>query len=114
MTMLIIAESIVFAIANIMHLNSNIQIQIIKSLNLVIIIIIITTILYHKFVTSTIHRALIFQGGGSLGAYEAGAYKAIHESLSRSFKNEGRENEPIFHIVSGTSIGAINSAILVS
>ena len=64
--------------------------------------------------TSTIHRALIFQGGGSLGAYEAGAYKAIHESLSRRFNDEGRENEPIFHIVSGTSIGAINSAILVS
>jgi NTE family protein len=64
--------------------------------------------------TSTIHRALIFQGGGSLGAYEAGSYKAIHESLSRSFKDEGRENEPLFHIVSGTSIGAINSAILAS
>jgi NTE family protein len=64
--------------------------------------------------TSTIHRALIFQGVGSLGAYEAGSYKAIHESLSRSFKDEGRENEPLFHIVSGTSIGAINSAILVS
>ncbi|HYA84116.1 MAG TPA: patatin-like phospholipase family protein, partial [Candidatus Bathyarchaeia archaeon] len=29
-------------------------------------------------------------------------------------KAEGRENEPIFHIVSGTSIGAINAAILVS
>ena len=24
---------------------------------------------------SSINRALIFQGGGSLGAYEAGAYK---------------------------------------
>ena len=70
--------------------------------------------MYHKFMTATIHRALIFQGGGSLGAYEAGSYKAIHESLSSSFKAEGRENEPIFHIVSGTSIGAINSAILVS
>jgi predicted acylesterase/phospholipase RssA len=75
---------------------------------------IITSIMYHKVMTSTIHRALIFQGGGSLGAYEAGSYKAIHESLSRSFKDEGRENEPIFHIVSGTSIGSINSAILVS
>lgn len=37
MTMLIIADSIIFAIANVMHLNSNIQTQIIKSLNLVII-----------------------------------------------------------------------------
>ena len=63
---------------------------------------------------SNIHRALIFQGGGSLGAYEAGAYKAIHEELSAAFRNAGRGKEPIFHIVAGTSIGAINAAILVS
>jgi len=63
---------------------------------------------------STINRALIFQGGGSLGAYEAGAYKAIYEALSEAFRAEGRGNEPIFHIVSGTSIGAINAALLVS
>lgn len=61
-----------------------------------------------------VNRALIFQGGGSLGAYEAGAYKAINEDLSAYFRTEGRENEPIFHIVSGTSIGAINAALLVS
>ena len=64
--------------------------------------------------SSNIHRALIFQGGGSLGAYEAGAYKAINEDLSAFFRTEGRGNEPIFHIVSGTSIGAINAALLVS
>ena len=63
---------------------------------------------------SSIHRALVFQGGGSLGAYEAGAYKDINEELSRYLKTEGRGDEPIFHIVSGTSIGAINAAILVS
>jgi predicted acylesterase/phospholipase RssA len=63
---------------------------------------------------SNIHRALIFQGGGSLGAYEAGAYKAINEDLSAYFRTQGRGNEPIFHIVSGTSIGAINAALLVS
>ena len=62
----------------------------------------------------SVNRALIFQGGGSLGAYEAGAYKAINEDLSAYFRTEGRENEPIFHIVSGTSIGAINAALLVS
>jgi predicted acylesterase/phospholipase RssA len=61
-----------------------------------------------------VNRALIFQGGGSLGAYEAGAYKAINEDLSAYFKTEGRENELLFHIVSGTSIGAINAALLVS
>src|SRR5215813_5654907 len=64
--------------------------------------------------SSTIHRALVYQGGGSLGAYEAGAYKDINEELSQYLKAEGRGNEPIFHIVSGTSIGAINAAILVS
>ncbi len=63
---------------------------------------------------SNIHRALIFQGGGSLGAYEAGAYKAMHEDLSVYFRTEGRGNEPLFHIVSGTSIGAINATLLVS
>jgi predicted acylesterase/phospholipase RssA len=67
-----------------------------------------------RFMNSSINRALIFQGGGSLGAYEAGAYKAINEDLSAYFRTEGRGNEPIFHIVSGTSIGAINAALLVS
>ena len=57
---------------------------------------------------------MVFQGGGSLGAYEAGAYKDINEELSRYLKKEGMGDEPIFHIVSGTSIGAINAAILVS
>jgi len=69
---------------------------------------------HNKNGNSSIHRALVFQGGGSLGAYEVGAYKDINEELSRYLKAEGRGNEPIFHIVSGTSIGAINAAILVS
>jgi predicted acylesterase/phospholipase RssA len=66
---------------------------------------------------SKAQRALIFQGGGSLGAYEAGAYKAIDDELSAFIrKRQGREKkEPmLFHIVSGTSIGAINAAVLVS
>ena len=63
---------------------------------------------------SNINRALIFQGGGSLGAYEAGVYNAIKESLLEVFKSEGRENDTLFHIISGTSIGSINAAILVS
>ncbi|HKI09118.1 MAG TPA: patatin-like phospholipase family protein [Nitrososphaeraceae archaeon] len=63
---------------------------------------------------SSVNRALIFQGGGSLGAYEVGAYKAIKEEFSQYRRAKGRGNEPVFHIVSGTSIGAINAAILVS
>src|SRR6476469_3403392 len=66
------------------------------------------------FMKPNVNRALIFQGGGSLGAYEAGCYKAAKEDLLDYFKSEGREKEPIFHIVSGTSIGAINAALLVS
>src|SRR5438093_11814735 len=68
----------------------------------------------HKNLDFNLHRAPIFQGGGSLGAYKAGAYKDINEELSRFFRTEGRENELLFHIVSGTSIGAINAALLVS
>ena len=50
---------------------------------------------------SDLHRALVFQGGGSLGAYEAGAYKDIYEELSQRLNSRGKRDEPIFHIVSG-------------
>jgi NTE family protein len=55
-------------------------------------------------------RALVLQGGGPLGAYEAGAYSALYDSLSKQIK----DNENIFDIIAGTSIGAINAAIIVS
>jgi len=64
--------------------------------------------------TSSFQRALIFQGGGSLGAYEAGVYKATYELLSERDVKLGREGKPLFHIVAGTSIGAMNAAVLVS
>jgi NTE family protein len=59
-------------------------------------------------------RALVFQGGGSLGAYGAGAYKAFYESLTKQDADEGRKGNSTFDIVAGTSIGAINAAVLVS
>jgi NTE family protein len=43
---------------------------------------------------------LVFQGGGALGAYQAGVYQALHEA----------EIAPDWII--GTSIGAINSALI--
>jgi NTE family protein len=55
-------------------------------------------------------RALVFQGGGALGAYEAGVYRQLYKTLS----NQIKEEENIFDIVAGTSIGAINAAIIVS
>lgn len=45
-------------------------------------------------------RIFVFQGGGALGAYQAGAYEAMHE----------RELEPDW--LAGISIGAVNAAII--
>ena len=47
---------------------------------------------------------LIFQGGGSLGAYECGAYRALAPWL--------RANGHRLVVAAGTSIGAINAAII--
>ncbi len=44
---------------------------------------------------------LVFQGGGALGAYQAGVYQALHEA--------GIEPDWVI----GTSIGAINAALIV-
>lgn len=43
---------------------------------------------------------LVLQGGGSLGAYECGVYRALHKHKIK------------FDIVAGTSIGGINAAII--
>jgi predicted acylesterase/phospholipase RssA len=60
-------------------------------------------------------RGLVLQGGGSLGAYEAGAYKAIYQVLSKEDDEKlVSHKRPTFDIVAGTSIGAINAAVLVS
>src|ERR1700756_4832964 len=44
--------------------------------------------------------ALVFQGGGALGAYQAGVYQALHEA--------GIEPDWVI----GTSIGAINAGLI--
>src|SRR5574342_350874 len=59
-------------------------------------------------------RALILQGGGSLGAYEVGAYQVAYPLIKHRAIKEGKADKPIFDIIAGTSIGAINSAILTS
>jgi NTE family protein len=46
------------------------------------------------------HVVLVFQGGGALGAYQAGVYQALHEA--------GIEPDWIV----GTSIGAINASLI--
>jgi predicted acylesterase/phospholipase RssA len=55
-----------------------------------------------------IQRAIVFQGGGALGAYEAGTYQQIYEKTKKE-----SHNGSLFDIVAGTSIGAINSSVLV-
>ena len=59
-------------------------------------------------------RALILQGGGALGAYEAGAFKALSKKIPEIDAENQEADRPLFDIVAGTSIGAINAAILVS
>lgn len=49
---------------------------------------------------SDVHRALVLQGGGALGAYQAGVYEGL---LAR---------EPALDWVAGVSIGAINAALI--
>src|SRR5215207_4663807 len=59
-------------------------------------------------------RALVLQGGGALGAYEIGAIYEICNKLLEDIKIYGKNDQSLFDIVAGTSIGAINGAILVS
>jgi NTE family protein len=59
------------------------------------------------------HRALILQGGGALGAYEVGVIKALTERLIQE-DIEKAEDRPLFNIIAGSSIGAVNAAIIVN
>jgi len=63
---------------------------------------------------SDFQRVLVLQGGGSLGAYEAGTFQAFSEMLTVEDTKRGFKGRPLADIVAGTSIGAINSAVLVS
>jgi len=70
-----------------------------------------------KVIVKRVHRAIIFQGGVALGAYEAGVFQALIEKLiDRRKKGTDLESErrPLFDIVAGASIGAMNGAIVVS
>jgi predicted acylesterase/phospholipase RssA len=63
-----------------------------------------------RIVVKAVQRALVLQGGGALGAYEAGVFKALCEDLA---KKNGNNNRMLFDIIAGTSIGAVNAAIIV-
>src|SRR5829696_5889701 len=73
-----------------------------------------------EIIVKMVQRALVLQGGGALGAYEVGVVKALVESIINKNKqesgknlNKGNDNRPLFDIVAGTSIGAVNAAIMV-
>lgn len=51
--------------------------------------------------TGNLENVLVMQGGGSLGSYECGVYKAL------------AKNEIDFNVIAGTSIGAVNAALIV-
>jgi len=59
-------------------------------------------------------RALVLGGGGSLGAYEAGVLEVLCKKLKEEDKEKGEEGKLLFDIVAGTSIGAMNGAVLTS
>jgi NTE family protein len=61
-----------------------------------------------------VQRALVLQGGGALGAYEAGVLNILSRNLRIEDKENGEENRLLFDVIAGTSIGAMNGAILVS
>src|SRR5215469_11539590 len=57
-------------------------------------------------------RALVLQGGGALGAYEAGVLGVLCKKLVE--EDDVKEDGLLFDIVAGTSIGAMNATIFVS
>ena len=59
-------------------------------------------------------RALVLQGGGTLGAFEAGVLEVLCKKLSEEDKENSRKYGLLFDIVAGSSIGAMNGAIFVS
>ena len=61
-------------------------------------------------------RALVLGGGGALGAYEAGVIKILCQEIYKQdnkYKDE-KNNPQLFDIIAGTSIGAMNGAVLLS
>jgi NTE family protein len=68
---------------------------------------------------NNVQKALVLQGGGSLGAYEAGVFSVLYYWITKQNDasredDTSREDDNVFDIIAGTSIGAINAAFLVS
>ena len=63
-----------------------------------------------KSMISKKQRAFVLQGGGALGAYEAGVFKVLYHWIN----NQIGEDENIFDVIAGTSAGVINGALLLN
>src|ERR671912_309072 len=59
-------------------------------------------------------RALVLQGGGALGAYQVGVLKVLSKKIIEEDKKNAEPGRPLFDIIAGTSIDAMNAAVLVS
>ena len=59
-------------------------------------------------------RALVLQGGGALGAYQVGVLKVLAKKIIEEDEKNAEQGRPLFDIIAGTSIGAMNAAVLVS
>jgi len=68
----------------------------------------------NKYHIPRVQRALVLQGGGALGAYQVGVFKSLYEKIKEIQDVSNKKDVPLFDIIAGTSIGAINGAILVS
>jgi NTE family protein len=68
---------------------------------------------YNDIAVPATQRALVLQGGGALGAYEVGVLKVLFDKLIEG-KGSGKKEGPLFDIVAGTSMGAMNAAVLIS
>jgi NTE family protein len=44
-------------------------------------------------------RALVLEGGGALGAFQAGAFKALYEKITREEKENGNEERLVNHVI---------------
>lgn len=83
---------------------------------------------YEEVVVKIVQKVLVLQGGGALGAYELGVVKNLVQNMINTKKNvqgivnvkdnsnnnnNNNYDRPLFDIVAGTSIGAVNAAIIV-
>jgi NTE family protein len=51
-----------------------------------------------------VHRALVLQGGGALGAYEAGVFDVLYYWIKKDDNAVNNNKKNIFDIAAGTSL----------